>query len=39
MEELARVLLLLMAAALAINLVQAGPAGAKDWLRAKFIGG
>ena len=38
MEELARVLLALLALALVINLARRGPSGPRDWLRAKFLG-
>ncbi|MFL5901242.1 MAG: hypothetical protein ACJ75S_08605 [Solirubrobacterales bacterium] len=38
MEELARLLLLLVAVALVINLIKHGPDGAKKWLAAKFLG-
>lgn len=38
MEELARVLLLLIAVALVINLIKNGPEGVKAWLAAKFLG-
>jgi hypothetical protein len=37
-EEFARLVLLLVAAALVINLIQHGPEGAKAWLAAKFLG-
>jgi hypothetical protein len=38
MEQLARVLLALLALALFIQLVQHGPGGAATWLKAKFLG-
>jgi hypothetical protein len=38
MEELSRLVLLLIAVALVINLIKHGPAGAKAWLGAKFLG-
>lgn len=38
MEGLARILLLLLAVAVVINLIDGGRAGAIDWLRAKFLG-
>ena len=38
MEELSRLLLLLVAVALVINLIKHGPDGAKAWLAAKFLG-
>lgn len=38
MEELARLALLLLAVALAINLVTNGTAGVKAWAAAKFLG-
>ena len=38
MEELSRLLILLIAVALVINLIKHGPAGVKAWLEAKFLG-
>ncbi len=38
MEELSRLLLLLVAVALVINLIKHGPDGVKKWLAAKFLG-
>lgn len=38
MEELSRLLLLLVAVALVINLIKHGPDGVKAWLAAKFLG-
>lgn len=38
MEGLAGVVLLLLALAIAVNVVNHGPAGAKAWARAKFLG-
>lgn len=38
MEELARLVILLLAAALIIALVNDGPGGVKKWARAKFLG-
>jgi hypothetical protein len=38
MEELARVVLALLALVLLLQLIQRGPGGARDWLRAKFLG-
>jgi hypothetical protein len=37
-EELARLVVLLLVAALVINLIQAGPGGVRRWLRAKMLG-
>jgi hypothetical protein len=37
-EELARVLLLVLVIAVVLNLVQGGRARAADWFRAKFLG-
>jgi hypothetical protein len=37
-EELARLVLLLLFAALVINLVVGGPDRVKAWLNAKFLG-
>jgi hypothetical protein len=37
-EEFAGFLLMLLAAAIAINLVNGGRQGVRDWLHAKFIG-
>jgi hypothetical protein len=37
-EELARLFLAFLAVALLIQVVSRGPAGAADWLRAKFLG-
>jgi len=37
-EELSRLLLLLMVVALVINLIKHGPDGVKKWLAAKFLG-
>lgn len=38
MEELAQLLLLLLAGALLLNLVQGGPGQVSAWMRAKFLG-
>lgn len=38
MEELAEAILLVLAAALFINLVQGGPGQVRRWLAAKFLG-
>lgn len=38
MEELARIVLLVLGVALLLNLAQRGPTGVRDWLRAKFLG-
>jgi len=38
MEELARLVILLLAAALVIALVNDGPAGVRAWANAKFLG-
>jgi hypothetical protein len=38
MEELARVVLVMLAIALVINLIQHGPGGVRTWLRAKMLG-
>lgn len=38
MEQLARLLLGLLALALFLQLVQHGPGGAGRWLKAKFLG-
>jgi hypothetical protein len=37
-EELSRLLLLLLFAAVLINLLRGGPAGVALWARAKFLG-
>jgi hypothetical protein len=37
-EEIAKLLVLLVFIALFIQLVKHGPAGPKAWLRAKFLG-
>jgi hypothetical protein len=37
-EAFARLLLVLVAVALTINLVQGGPGQVREWLRAKFLG-
>jgi hypothetical protein len=37
-EELSRLLLLLLATALVINLIKHGPDGVRAWLAAKFLG-
>jgi hypothetical protein len=38
MEEMAKLLVLLVFIALFIQLVKHGPAGPKAWWRAKFLG-
>lgn len=38
MEELAGIVLLLLALGLTVNLVTDGRDGARAWLRAKFLG-
>jgi len=38
MEEVAKLLVLLVLIALFIQLVKHGPAGPHAWLRAKFLG-
>lgn len=38
MEELSRLLLTLLAAALVINLLRGGPQQVRDWFAAKFLG-
>lgn len=38
MEQLAQIIVLLLIAALAIATIQGGPAGARNWWRAKFLG-
>lgn len=38
MEELSRVILLLLVAAVVINLIKGGPAQVRDWAAAKFLG-
>jgi hypothetical protein len=37
-EQFAQIVLLLIAAALVINLVQGGPAQVRSWWRAKLLG-
>lgn len=38
MDELAQLLVWLLVIALAIVAIQDGPAGVKQWFRAKFLG-
>jgi hypothetical protein len=38
MEEVAKLLVLLVFIALFIQLVKHGPSGPKDWFEAKFLG-
>jgi hypothetical protein len=38
MEQFAGLVLLILAAALLVNLAQGGPAQVRAWLRAKFLG-
>lgn len=38
MEQFAGLVLLVLAVALFVNLVQGGPAQVRAWLRAKFLG-
>lgn len=38
MEELSRLILALLAAALVINLLHGGPDQVRQWLAAKFLG-
>lgn len=38
MANLAQLLVLLLVMALAVVAIQAGPAGLKQWLKAKFLG-
>lgn len=38
MEEVAKLFVLLFFVALFVQLVKHGPAGPKDWWRAKFLG-
>lgn len=38
MEQLARILLALLALVLLLQLIQRGPGGAAAWLKAKFLG-
>jgi uncharacterized membrane protein SirB2 len=37
-EELARIILLVLGVALLLNVAQRGPRGASEWLAAKFLG-
>lgn len=38
MEQLARILLALLALTLLLQVIQRGPGGAAQWLKAKFLG-
>jgi hypothetical protein len=38
MEQLAGILLMVIASALFVNFVQGGPGQARRWLAAKFLG-
>jgi hypothetical protein len=38
MEELSRLILLLLVAALVINLIKGGPGAVGEWWKAKFLG-
>jgi hypothetical protein len=38
MEEIARLLLLLLVAAVLLNLLAGGPAQVRQWAAAKFLG-
>lgn len=37
-EQLARVFIALLVIALVISVIQGGPTGARQWIRAKFLG-